>query len=109
MQALISSRPTCLGSSFNLGVVDFYPASSGKEGVAAHLMKRFGVPAEGSVFLCDDDNDMQLAAMVGKAFLPTISAVSDLSALGWCQQMHESPLKMGCTLLPLSRDSALAC
>lgn len=76
MQKVIDSRPACLGSSFNLGIADFYPAISGKEGVAAYLMKKFDVPADRCVFLCDDDNDLKLAAIVGKAFLPSVSAVS---------------------------------
>lgn len=32
--------------------------------------------ASDCVFLCDDDNDMELAAVVGKAFLPSITSVS---------------------------------
>jgi hypothetical protein len=43
---------------------------------ARHLMKRWGVEAKDSVFLCDDDNDLELAVEVGRAFLPTITSVS---------------------------------
>lgn len=40
-------------------------------------MKAWGVEKlSDSVFLCDDDNDMELAVEVGKAFLPSISSVS---------------------------------
>ena len=38
-------------------------------------MKRWSVARSDSVFLCDDDNDMELAAEVGRAFLPSISSV----------------------------------
>eukprot|EP00879_Flechtneria_rotunda_P015474 GHRR01016182.1.p1 GENE.GHRR01016182.1~~GHRR01016182.1.p1 ORF type:complete len:201 (+),score=88.50 GHRR01016182.1:1365-1967(+) len=76
IQAVIAARPSCLASTFNMGAADFYPATSGKEAAAAHLMQRFGVPAERTIFLCDDDNDLGLAGMVGKAFLPSISAAS---------------------------------
>lgn len=34
------------------------------------------MPAAATAFLCDDDNDLALAAVVGKAFLPSVSAVS---------------------------------
>lgn len=61
------------------GVADFYPSISGKDGVAIYLMQRFGVTAERTALLCDDDNDMKLAALVGKAFLPSISHVSALT------------------------------
>lgn len=43
---------------------------------ARYLMQRFGAARSDCVFLCDDDNDMALAADVGKAFLPSITSVS---------------------------------
>ncbi len=43
---------------------------------ARHLMRRFSAPAPGCCFLCDDDNDLELAAEVGKAFLPSVTSVS---------------------------------
>jgi 3-deoxy-D-manno-octulosonate 8-phosphate phosphatase KdsC-like HAD superfamily phosphatase len=64
------------------GVVDFYPAVSGKEGAARHLMARWGVGPAATAFLCDDDNDLALAAVVGKAFLPSTSAVSGCMGRG---------------------------
>lgn len=75
MDAAIARRPSSLSSTINLGVVDFYPAASGKEGAAEHIMRRMGVDRARTAFLCDDDNDLVLAARVGKAFLPSISAV----------------------------------
>lgn len=75
MEAAIAARPPSLKCSFNLGVADFYPAATGKEGAAAHLLARWGCDAASSAHLCDDDNDLPLAAMVGRAFLPSITEV----------------------------------
>ncbi len=59
------------------GTADFYPTTSGKENAARYLMARFCIEdTSKSAFLCDDDNDLPLAALVGKAFLPSISSVS---------------------------------
>lgn len=44
--------------------------------VHRYLMKTWGIKHQDSVFLCDDDNDMELAALVGRAFLPTVSSAS---------------------------------
>lgn len=77
MAAVIAHRPTDLSCTENLGVMDFYPAASGKEGAAQHLMRKWGVNPAATAFLCDDDNDLALAAVVGKAFLPSVSAVSN--------------------------------
>lgn len=79
LERVIKRRPPQLNCSFNLGIADFYPNTSGKENAAQHLMDRFGVDAPCTAFLCDDDNDLPLAAMVGKAFLPSVSSVSHLS------------------------------
>jgi hypothetical protein len=73
--------------------MDFYPAASGKEGAARHLMHKWGVAPAATAFLCDDDNDLALAAVVGKAFLPSISAVSRLAML-W----HRSGAGLGVKL-----------
>ncbi|KAF6266171.1 hypothetical protein COO60DRAFT_1475933, partial [Scenedesmus sp. NREL 46B-D3] len=76
LQAAAAALPACLATSTNLGIADFYPRASGKEGAAAYLMRKFGVPASRCAVLCDDDNDLELAAIVGKAFLPSIGAPS---------------------------------
>jgi hydroxymethylpyrimidine pyrophosphatase-like HAD family hydrolase len=62
----------------NLGAVDIYPSTSGKRQAAVHLMKRFGASCGGddSVFLCDDDNDIELARAVSRAFLPSVTSDS---------------------------------
>ncbi|KAF5839035.1 HAD-like domain-containing protein [Dunaliella salina] len=69
LQGAISSAPKELQSTFNLGHADFYPASSGKVGAARHLVQRFGTSFDLATFMCDDDNDLDLAAVVAKAFL----------------------------------------
>lgn len=76
LEAAIAARPPCLKASFNLGVADFYPAPGGKEGAAAHLMRKWGTGPDRAVLLCDDDNDLPLAADVAKAFLPGITEES---------------------------------
>ena len=78
--ATISARPPELACSFNLGVADFYPVTSGKEKVAEYLMERYGVKAEDACFLCDDDNDLPLAEIVGNVFVPSIGHVSGVRA-----------------------------
>jgi hypothetical protein len=79
--AAIAARPAGLAASFNLGAADFYPAASGKEGAAAHLLAQWGGSAADAAHLCDDDNDLPLAALVGRAFIPGITEVG--GALGW--------------------------
>ncbi|KAL6759566.1 hypothetical protein V8C86DRAFT_1807886 [Haematococcus lacustris] len=76
LQELIRSAPDCLACSWNLGAADFYPATSGKVRAAQYLMGRFRATPHSCTFMCDDDNDMELAAMVAKAFLPTVTSES---------------------------------
>lgn len=65
-----------LASSFNIGLADFYPSTSGKEKAAQHIVNKFGSNLAEAFLLCDDDNDMGLAAVVGKVFLPSITSDS---------------------------------
>lgn len=44
-------------------------------------MGRFGADADQCVLLCDDDNDLALAAAVRKAYLPGITADSVRAAV----------------------------
>ncbi|KXZ54955.1 hypothetical protein GPECTOR_3g123 [Gonium pectorale] len=76
LRALLADKPSGLSCSFNLGAADFYPSTSGKVQAARHLMSRFAAAAPDCSFLCDDDNDLELAAEVGKAFLPSITSDS---------------------------------
>lgn len=47
-----------LTSSTNIGLADFYPATSGKEKAAQHIVEKFNSRLEEAFLLCDDDNDM---------------------------------------------------
>ena len=47
-----------LTSSTNIGLADFYPATSGKEKAAQHIVEKFSSRLEEAFLLCDDDNDM---------------------------------------------------
>ncbi len=77
------TRARC-GAAGNLtavGAADFYPKTSGKCEAARYLLRRFEAQAADAAFLCDDDNDMELAAIVGKAFLPSVTSVRHLGAV----------------------------
>lgn len=65
-----------LACSTNLGSLDVYPKTSGKLNAAKYLMTRFKSNPDSSIFMCDDDNDIELALNVSKAFLPTITSES---------------------------------
>lgn len=68
-----------LASTVNLGMSDVYPAGSGKQGAAIQIAKHFNADLCDCAFLCDDDNDIQLAKVVGKAYLPSVAAVRSLN------------------------------
>lgn len=65
-----------LACSTNLGSLDVYPKTSGKLNAAKYLMDTFKSGSESSIFMCDDDNDIELAMYVSKAFLPSITSES---------------------------------
>ena len=66
----LRSLPPCLSSSRNLGCADVFPSTSGKEAVGRYVAAALGVSLrENCAFLCDDDNDLPLAAAVGRAFV----------------------------------------
>ena len=65
-----------LTSFVNLGCVDILPAASGKLNAGLYLIGRLGARPESSTFLCDDDNDLELAAAVSEAVLPQCTAAS---------------------------------
>lgn len=73
--------PPELAAAENLKHVDVYPAASGKRNAALHLMRRFGAAPAAAAFLCDDDNDLELAAAVGAVYLPTVTAPSVRAAV----------------------------
>jgi hydroxymethylpyrimidine pyrophosphatase-like HAD family hydrolase len=79
MEELIQISRSCppgICSSFNIGAADFYPVTSGKVEAAKYLMSKWGSDPSQCTFLCDDDNDIQLALAVRKAFLPNITSPS---------------------------------
>ncbi len=86
---IVSDLPSLgLTASYNLGCLDIYPASSGKESAAAYLMKRWSAAPQHCAFMCDDDNDLKLASLVGRALIVSIGSVSG-SCIGrsstlWC-------------------------
>ena len=69
LDLVLASLPPCLSSSRNLGCADIYPVTSGKEAVGRYVAATLGVGLEECAFLCDDDNDLPLAAAVGRAFV----------------------------------------
>lgn len=66
-------------STINLGKADVYPVHSGKANAALHIAKQMGADIKDCAFLCDDDNDIDLAKVVGKAYMPTVAAVCCLA------------------------------
>ena len=107
LQTELAKLPPVLTSSFNLGMADVYPATSGKvrsqamplgggwaamflslrswavlqEKAAEYIMQRWEVAASSCALLCDDDNDLGLAAVVARVFCPNVTAVSRLTPL----------------------------
>lgn len=75
----LSSRN--LAKAFNLGKADIYPAGSGKANAAAHILAKHGLDASDAVAMFDDDNDLELGALVGKSFLPGITHKSVYDAM----------------------------
>mmetsp|Transcript_32699 Transcript_32699/g.92759 ORF Transcript_32699/g.92759 Transcript_32699/m.92759 type:complete len:311 (-) Transcript_32699:136-1068(-) len=74
LDEIMKQMPPSLTYSYNLGMADIYPATSGKDKAAQFLMNLWGVPAKDCSLLCDDDNDLGIAAVVNKVYLPSISA-----------------------------------
>ena len=73
LDSFLSSLPPTLTICCNLGCADIFPTSSSKQSVAAHVAKRvLGVDSLADrrvLFLCDDDNDVDLAQRVGHTFV----------------------------------------
>lgn len=76
LEKVISNLPPQLSSSFNLGMADIYPSSSGKDKAAEYLMTKFGFAREDSISMGDDDNDLALAQIVGHTYIPGFTAES---------------------------------
>lgn len=67
-----------LASSTNIGLADFYPATSGKEKAAQHIVEKFQSRLEEAFLLCDDDNDM------GEPCHATDTQPTNRVCLLWC-------------------------
>ena len=65
-----------LDCSVNLGAVDVYPAGSGKKAAGLFVARALGARPEQTAFLCDDDNDVDLATSVGLAVVPQCTSRS---------------------------------
>ncbi|CAN8066131.1 unnamed protein product [Agarophyton chilense] len=70
-----------LTSSYNLGKADVYPAGSGKANAARGVLRELGESASDAVALFDDDNDVLLGELCGRAFLPGVTHDSVAKAL----------------------------
>lgn len=76
LQEVLGSLPEGLATSVNLGMADVYPATSGKHNAARYITEKRGFTADQAVCMCDDDNDLEMAAYVSHAYLPGMSAAS---------------------------------
>ena len=65
--------PPTLATAVNLSCTDVFPAGSGKANAFEYLRKRMGVERAECAALCDDDNDLGMAALAGRAFCPKVS------------------------------------
>lgn len=54
----LQQQPDGLAWNFNLGMMNVFPATSGKEAVAQYLFDHFDTAADTSFLLCDDANDI---------------------------------------------------
>lgn len=58
-----------------------YPAGSGKANAARHVLELEGIDASEAIAIFDDDNDLELGALVGRSFLPGVTHESVLAAM----------------------------
>lgn len=83
LRQLLADLPRELTSAFNLGCADIYASTSGKANAASYVAARFGLALGDTrcVFLCDDDNDVELAQRVDKAFVVGVNSQSMADAI----------------------------
>lgn len=79
----VLSCPPELGTSLNLGCIDYYPVESGKKNCCQYLASKFlekpsspELLSAHCICLCDDDNDLEMAMACQHAFIPGISSES---------------------------------
>lgn len=70
-----------LSSSYNLGKADVYPKGSGKANAAAHILSANQWSPEQAIAMFDDDNDLEMGALVGRSYLPGVTHPSVLEAM----------------------------
>lgn len=73
LQAVLQETTQYLTCSWNLGMADVYPTTSGKAAAAQFLMRRLGAQPAHCRLLCDDANDLGLAAVVGHVYVVGIT------------------------------------
>lgn len=73
VQEKLDQVSTGLTCNSNLGHVDVYPQSSGKDKAAEFLMRRMAAEPAHCRVLCDDDNDLKMAAAVGHVYVVSIT------------------------------------
>ena len=81
LQRVLREVPDGIKCSVNLGCTDFYPAGSGKECAVDYLLAKFNVAPEAAVTMCDDNNDLGMAARTGHTYCPKISHASLAAAI----------------------------
>jgi hydroxymethylpyrimidine pyrophosphatase-like HAD family hydrolase len=83
LRQLLADLPPELNSAFNLGCADVFATTSGKANVASYVAARFDlqIGINRVVFLCDDDNDVDLAQRVAKAFVVGVNSQSMADAI----------------------------
>lgn len=55
---LLEQQPDGLSWVSNLGMMNVFASTSGKEAAAKHIIQHFGTTPEMSFLLCDDENDL---------------------------------------------------
>ena len=83
-----------LSLTFNLGQADVFPTISGKKNAGMYVLEKFGVEPAEAAFLCDDENDLLLAAAVGNVFVPQPTAASVAAAAAAAAAAADSSSKV---------------
>lgn len=75
-EVIAANLPDGVDWAMNLGKYDFFPRVSGKGNAVAYLQNKWGVSAEESCCLFDDDNDIAMANKCGMHLLPGLTSDS---------------------------------
>ena len=98
---VVKNLPKDLATSYNIGLADFYPATSGKENAAKHIVEKFASNLDASFLMCDDDNDMgkQLASNLEKYTICIDQITSRLSTWALEATLCDTPCQL--SVLPV--------